>query len=800
MASWAATATIHIQTLDDAAQPLSGIDYQYIFAADPPDTVSGYTDGNGQATIIYDTPTAVPEGSTSFFMAQPYPNPAVGSAVLSFALTRNASDFQVKLYDVDGRLVGQAPAVAGEIRWPQRLAYGVYLATVTDREGVLASRKLVGSFDRLEFSIFAASREQREVITTATVLISQEPGDGWEQLTAEDVEIVDGEQSHDWQLAADQQAHVIAGITTNLGDEFISGTWNFRMLSDGQVYSASFSPGATWTTEIPGSYSLEDSVDIYFSGNPEVSTNTYSFIDRAGPSATHTLFTSDGSNAPDTARVALGDLVDRDLAGIVMDDADIANVTLRELIGIPDGIEKWINPERIYYSQLDVYPSGDPITSERQAEQQAVAEFFMDLDSMPNVGVTFATTYFEEGFGFPDPWQGRVSIYQDDSIGPGNWRAIVDGTYEFAYAHTRGWDPISTMILEVAEAIGINDDSSGSNGLGFVIEDGVVIDINELGLKAFRAANLFLPGDLKPIDGSPVQTQTLDIDVWNITGDTPLAGGTVRGISSQGIFSGVTDGSGHVAFDFDYTAMDDEVAIVFDGYPGYTNGTGALIDPDLAVATGGRIDAAASFASPDTIHVDPEDPRLDEMVRLQLLPDEYFEDGIFRDMMGIIMNRDDPYMTDILSNWMNQNTWELGGPLPQDYLDDWVAVVEGISAESSQVNGAQLIQMTYQVIPEPIYEFEDRHLLYGDHVNGTPGNFVWDDENGHLTYAEGFTPQTTSIIQMAEEAYNSFLDDPFCCNLQDIAIELDDSGRLNDFGRNGLALHYMLENGTDCDP
>jgi hypothetical protein len=166
-----------------------------------------------------------------------------------------------------------------------------------------------------------------------------------------------------------------------------------------------------------------------------------------------------------------------------------------------DGVVKNTASVRRPFSRLESYPSGADISDERRAEQFESLEFVMTLSALPG---TINHQYFENAEPIAEvdwdvpTYQGAIILYEDNSSGPGNIRGPPPGrpTFYGVLAHTRASDNQNLQITELMEALGINDYSSGSNGLAFEKDDQFQITgLNHIGKAVLAVANTYLPGD-----------------------------------------------------------------------------------------------------------------------------------------------------------------------------------------------------------------------------------------------------------------------------------------------------------------
>lgn len=247
--------------------------------------------------------------------------------------------------------------------------------------------------------------------------------------------------------------------------------------------------------------------------------------------------------------------------------------------------------------------------------------------------------------------------------------------------------------------------------------------------------------------------RTLDLNVWTLTGEWPLASATVLVRTSQGeAFAGTTDASGEVALDYVFRSQLDSLKIYLDGYPGYSNGTSALIDTSLAVVCGGRIDAANCFAWPETLTVAAMDPRLERPVRLQALQDVHFDDEVIRDGVSWIHQRNESFETEIVTTCVDSE-YEgngYGDPVPEELLNWFRGVVAHIDDELEQPNGTRLNTMIVVERDSMSMRLDRVHYMTCNPWSG-PGNmrgfYDWYD---YLHWAWAEVPLNTSYGTVME--------------------------------------------------
>jgi hypothetical protein len=299
----------------------------------------------------------------------------------------------------------------------------------------------------------------------------------------------------------------------------------------------------------------------------------------------------------------------------------------------------------------------------------------------------------------------------------------------------------------------------------------------------------------------------LRFDVWDITGDWPLEGAQIRVLNAHGEeFSGEADNTGNGSLTYTINNQGELLKVLLD-YPGYTNQTGAALDTSMTVVGGGRIDAAANFGvaggftSPDTLTLDTGDSRLDGLVRFHYLSDEEFNDGVIRDGVGIIHQRQSPYRTIVMDHNMDADTYDVAGPTPEQTVGWQLSVAQQRRDGLTRPNGTRYNTMTsIDVESESTFDwfYENVHVLHADHTVTGGWNYILNTPQGVQTYAEGYYPPEAVVSRglIAAESYNSEV--------------YDHGGHMGDFiNPDGtpkrsldvaLALHHLMDNLTIAEP
>jgi len=214
------------------------------------------------------------------------------------------------------------------------------------------------------------------------------------------------------------------------------------------------------------------------------------------------------------------------------------------------------------------------------------------------------------------------------------------------------------------------------------------------------------------------------------------------------------------------------------------------------VVSGGRIDASASFAEPDTIQLDTSEYRVTQQpVRFHYLKDEEFNDHGIRTGTGWIFQRNQPFTTFVTDHNVDSDTWEVGDQTPAETYQWAVEVAQYRQDELTRPNGTRYNTMAIEYISGTPPEWENTHFLHADHTVLGGFNLRYIDDDDYLVYAEGFWPPETGVNKnlILEEADNSEVQD-----YQGSMSYFIENGVRNRRGDVAQALHHLLDNRTFC--
>jgi len=151
----------------------------------------------------------------------------------------------------------------------------------------------------------------------------------------------------------------------------------------------------------------------------------------------------------------------------------------------------------IFYNKTtDV--NGNPVPQARIDRQKAALEFVANQNTTGAGKTLYNKTYMESGSIPPTPTAHTI-LFLDNIANAGNARSYTSpNEFRGVTASTRDYDSPNTDILELTEGLGINDNSSGSNGFSVTVDGtGKINGFSESGLKAWVTDFTYQPADFK---------------------------------------------------------------------------------------------------------------------------------------------------------------------------------------------------------------------------------------------------------------------------------------------------------------
>jgi hypothetical protein len=256
-------------------------------------------------------------------------------------------------------------------------------------------------------------------------------------------------------------------------------------------------------------------VNVWFSGHPDYTTNTFTILKKDLPASIGTIATCVNvyeNTKKDTLKTIIDSLTyAQGLYFLALSDSSANNpVILEGIRGYENiGVIKWILKKQIIYNDLKD-ENGDTIPKWRETLQRDAIKFF--TGGTTSFGITYDNKYESpigvipvivdtaKGFGYPHPWEGYVIVKEESP--PGNYYLPAGEDYRItAAAHTGRDDPIGTLISELGGAVGaiqdINNGLGGSNSFAFKTKDGVITEFTKEGKVVWWVVLTYKPGDFK---------------------------------------------------------------------------------------------------------------------------------------------------------------------------------------------------------------------------------------------------------------------------------------------------------------
>jgi hypothetical protein len=463
------------------------------------DSLACVTDGDGR--YQNDPLTNVPDLLQAALL-KAVPNPDPRALILEMPPHKDDRRAEIRLYDLRGH----------NVTTRERLPAGSYVARAVLPDGQALSTKLLftqsiqTSTLKLEqrMATRSAKRETRGPIYPLSVDIKIHK-QGY-------VPISQGATLQPEGTAIEPIALAVLFVLSHgrTGDEIgnllaNNGTWKFTNTVGGESYLAPIDSEGYWSVSIPDTIPANRVFDVEFVGNTDVRPRTHTFLKQETPTNGPMDDSPKLFSAYDVHgyNVKLDELTMQELTrenGLLaltfrQSSAD-DNTTLELIIGYLNiGVSEWGLGHRHLYNRLDKWPSGEYIGDSRKEMQDTVLDFVQTIDRLPGeiAQPYFSNTERSEGMGTPpDIYNGKVMVREKNDTGPGNIRGPPGESYMTVAI---GWTPyssvIGTLALEILEALGANDDSSGSNSLAAMFDEHGQIQLSPRGEVVISVANTY---------------------------------------------------------------------------------------------------------------------------------------------------------------------------------------------------------------------------------------------------------------------------------------------------------------------
>ena len=221
-------------------------------------------------------------------------------------------------------------------------------------------------------------------------------------------------------------------------------------------------------------------VNLWFSGNADYTTNTFTIIKKGIPTSIGRIGSSVGVFKPDTLTTIIDSLTyNKGIYILAFSDSSANNNNILE--GIRGywynwGVIPWVEEKEIFYNRLLNKETGDTLPPERIIIQWDAIKFFVggtasDGRKFNNkfitpLGITLTKVDTASGYDYPKPWEGYCVVYYQGP--PGNSRGPPGYDYmNNIDAHTGEYDSKNALISEIGEGNGLYDDYTGGNGYAF---------------------------------------------------------------------------------------------------------------------------------------------------------------------------------------------------------------------------------------------------------------------------------------------------------------------------------------------
>ena len=163
------------------------------------------------------------------------------------------------------------------------------------------------------------------------------------------------------------------------------------------------------------------------------------------------------------------------------------------------GVSIWTPPTVSFINLTRDPTTGEDLTQSRIDRQQEALQFFADRKTT-NAGKTlYVLTGITQTPNIPPDPTGNVTMYRNNAINAGNDRLYTStNRYKAVTASTKDSNTDNMMITELAEGMGINDNSSGNGSFAFTVDGSNKINgFSSAGKTARIAAFTYQPADFK---------------------------------------------------------------------------------------------------------------------------------------------------------------------------------------------------------------------------------------------------------------------------------------------------------------
>jgi len=290
-----------------------------------------------------------------------------------------------------------------------------------------------------------------------------------------------------------------------------NGTIEITTMSDGMEHATPIDNDGITNITITGPYAANEAVRVKINDNNYYTTGTFALLKNGQTAIAGKI----GS------RIGLPGYINHELTTTI-DDIDDAtgvyatmfadslqnNTALMESINNyygNSGVATWSPKDAqgnlietiIFYNKTtDV--NGNPVPQARIDRQKAALEFVANQNTTGAGKTLYNKTYMESGSIPPTPTAHTI-LFLDNIANAGNARSYTSpNEFRGVTASTRDYDSPNTDILELTEGLGINDNSSGSNGFSVTVDGtGKINGFSESGLKAWVTDFTYQPADFK---------------------------------------------------------------------------------------------------------------------------------------------------------------------------------------------------------------------------------------------------------------------------------------------------------------
>jgi hypothetical protein len=497
------------------------------------DTLDFWTDAAGEYHLMHASP--VDEQTHGDRARPPFPNPANATIVLPVDAPGLMEVFDLRGRRVLGvRLDGYSVTVAPADPLPA----GVYLTRMTGDLGPPAHSKftaldwvsrvsvvLVTGDDAGDAASHAVSRQKHQAdalqpvdntdFSTCDPAWIDVTADGYEAHVRPLLVYWGGGAYEQWpffhvfRLAPDTTGTHVHGVAVSeTADTFLDdGLICFRT-ADMVEHFASIQESGRFSLDFPGSYSDQDSVEVYTRDIPGRNSNTMA-IGRMGMPASvgkiaHSVF--NGYCSTETLKVAIADLVrPRGIWVSAMHDSLLSDPYFPGMVGRMEwgtGTQSVVADTMRFLLSDVVYDTAQPLLPAAATGMEEAVMYFAGQFNR-NSGLKMIESeicWITRCSGCPPicpPCRNRggtayFSVYLTSYWSPGNWISPSGCQYGANCGAMHDW-PSPTLYSEIAEALGLHDSIGSTNVYGFQNQNGEV-QLNDIGAAAFVSHWLYGAG------------------------------------------------------------------------------------------------------------------------------------------------------------------------------------------------------------------------------------------------------------------------------------------------------------------